>query len=68
MTFSAGVRFLTLALALAVIVAGALVMTGTLARQGMGVELRVALGAIVVLYGVYKFTVMWFRRTGKDDR
>jgi hypothetical protein len=68
MTFSSGVRILALALASGLVVVGVLMMTGTLNRQGIGVELRVGLGAIVMLYGLYKFTVMWFRRTGKDDR
>lgn len=68
MTFSTAVRVLTLALAAAVAGTGMLVATGVLVREGMTDQVRIALGLAVVFYGVYKFTVTWFRRPGRNDR
>jgi len=68
MTFDTGVRILILILAVAVAAAGVLVMTGVLVREGMSPELRVTLGAVVFLYGIYKFTITWFRRPGRKGQ
>jgi len=68
MTFATAVRALTLALAAAVAGAGMLVVVGVLVREGITDQVRIALGLAVVLYGVYKFTVTWFRGPGRNNR
>jgi hypothetical protein len=57
-----------LILAAALAVTGLLVMMGVLNRDGFARELRIAVGAVVFLYGSYKFTVTWFRQPGRRER
>jgi hypothetical protein len=66
MTFAGGVRGFTLAVAAAVTVAGVLILTGVLDRAGMAPPMRISIGVVATLYGVYKFVVTWFRRTGNQ--
>ena len=67
MTFADSVRIVVLVTAAAVAAAGVLIATGVLTRAGMTPELRVTIGVVAVLYGVYKFIVTWFKRTGSRE-
>ncbi|MEW6511587.1 MAG: hypothetical protein AB1428_11595 [Bacteroidota bacterium] len=67
-TVEATVRLVTMVLAGLVACAGFVVMAGLVTREGLPVETRILLGAVVFLYGVYKFTVTYFRKPERDDR
>lgn len=54
-------------LAAAVAMAGILVMTGVLINAGITGQIRVVMGAVIFLYGVYRFTVAYFRRPERKD-
>jgi len=54
-------------LAGAVALAGILVMTGVLSNPAITGQFRIAMGAAIFLYGVYRFTVAWFRRPERRD-
>ncbi|HUI10052.1 MAG TPA: hypothetical protein VL221_06970 [Bacteroidota bacterium] len=61
------VRFAIMILAGAVALAGILVMTGVLSNPAITGQFRIAMGAAIFLYGVYRFTVAWFRRPERRD-
>jgi len=61
------VRFAIMILAGAVALAGILVMTGVLANAAINGQFRIAMGAAIFLYGVYRFTVAYFRRPEQRD-
>jgi hypothetical protein len=67
MTIADGIRLVTLVMAAAVTAAGVMIVVGLLNRPGMTPELRMTVGAVAVLYGVYKFVITWFRRTGSRE-
>jgi hypothetical protein len=67
MTLASGVRILTLLVAAGVAAAGVLIAAGVLTRAGMTPEVRISVGVVAVLYGVYKFVNIWFRRTGGEE-
>lgn len=67
MTFAGGVRVFTLVIAASVTAAGVMIVAGMLNRPGMTSELRITIGVVAVLYGVYKFVITWFRRTGSRE-
>jgi hypothetical protein len=62
MTTARALRLVTLVLAAIVAATGALIMAGVLNRGGIAPQMRIAIGAAVVAYGAYKFTVTWFRQ------
>jgi hypothetical protein len=66
MTPARVLRLVTLVLAAAVAVTGVLIMAGVLTRAGITPQTRMAIGAAVVAYGAYKFTVTWFRRPEEE--
>jgi hypothetical protein len=68
MTVERIVRLIVMILAAAVALAGILVMTGVLSNAAIPGEFRLAMGAAVFLYGVYRFTVAYFRRTERKDK
>ena len=68
MTVERIVRLTVMILAAAVALAGILVMTGVLSNAAIPGEFRLAMGAAVFLYGVYRFTVAYFRRTERKDK
>jgi len=62
------VRFAIMILAGAVALAGILVMTGVLANAAINGQIRIVMGAAIFLYGVYRFTIAYFRRPeGRDS-
>ena len=63
MTVERIVRFTVMILAAAVAMAGILVMTRVLITG----QIRVVMGAVIFLYGVYRFTVAFFRRPERKD-
>jgi hypothetical protein len=66
MTPARALRLVTLVLSAAVAATGALIMTGVLTRAGIAPQMRVAVGAAVIAYGAYKFTVTWFRQREEE--
>jgi hypothetical protein len=67
MTVERIVRFTVMILAAAVAMAGILVMTGVLANAAISGPFRLAMGTVIFLYGVYRFTVAYFRRPERKD-
>jgi hypothetical protein len=67
MTVERIVRFTVMILAAAVALAGILVMTGVLTNAAISGEFRLAAGAVIFLYGAYRFTVAYFRRPERKD-
>jgi hypothetical protein len=67
MTVERIVRFTVMILAAAVAMAGILVMTGVLVNAGITGQIRLVMGALIFLYGVYRFTVAFFRRPERKD-
>ena len=67
MTVERIVRLIVMILAAAVALAGILVMTGVLSNAAIPGEFRLAMGAAVFLYGVYRFTVAYFRRPERKE-
>ena len=68
MMWNAWIRGMVLILAAVLAVTGLLMAVGTLDREGISRELRIALGVTVFLYGSYKFTVTWFGPRGKKEQ
>ena len=67
MTVERIVRFTVMILAAAVAMAGILVMSGVLVNSAISGQVRIAAGAVIFLYGVYRFTVAYFRRPQRKD-
>jgi hypothetical protein len=67
MTVDRIVRYTVMILAAAVAMAGILVMTGLLVNVAVDRDIRSVMGAAIFLYGVYRFTVAYFRRPGRKD-
>ena len=54
-------RIAVMVIASAVAAAGALIMAGFFLRERLPETMRIVMGATVSLYGVYKFTLAYFR-------
>lgn len=54
-------RYVILVIATAATVVGIMIMTGWLVPRTFPEHYRVALGAVVCLYGVYRFVIAYFR-------
>ncbi len=67
MTVDRIVRYTVMILAAAVALAGILVMTGVLINAAVTGHVRIAMGAVIFLYGAYRFTVAYFRRPERKD-
>ena len=67
MTVDRIVRYTVMVLAAAVALAGILVMTGLLINVAIDPGIRSVMGAVTFLYGVYRFTVAYYRRPGRKD-
>jgi hypothetical protein len=67
MTVERIVRFTVMILAAAVAMAGILVMTGVLINVAITGQYRIVMGAVIFLYGAYRFTVAYFRRPERKD-
>lgn len=59
-------RWVVLALATGAMLAGAAIIAGLLVPSRLPEEFRVVLGAVILLYGVYRFVIAWFRRPAGD--
>ena len=55
------IRYAILGLSSALMVLGVLVVAGYLVPQNFPQEYRLLLGAVVFLYGAYRFSVAYFR-------
>ena len=67
MTVDRIVRYTVMILAGAVAMAGILVMTGFLVNGAITGQFRIVAGAVIFLYGAYRFTVAYFRRPERKD-
>lgn len=70
MQLASVLRWVVLALSAGAMLAGVAVIAGVFVPAHLPGEFRIPLGAVVLLYGAYRFTVAWFRRppgdTGRD--
>ena len=57
-------RYTALALSALAMVVGALVVTGYLVPKYFPEQYRVVIGAVVFLYGAYRFAIVFFRGRG----
>jgi hypothetical protein len=59
------VRYMILGLSAAAMAFGVLVMIGVFvpARSGFSENMRIVIGAVIFLYGMYRFLISYFRRT-----
>jgi hypothetical protein len=59
------VRYVILGLSAAAMAFGVLVMMGVIvpARSGFSENMRIVIGAVIFLYGMYRFLISYFRRT-----
>jgi hypothetical protein len=62
MNFTVVIRYTILALSSALMVLGVLVMAGLMIPRAFQEQYRVILGAVIFLYGAYRFSVAYFRR------
>jgi hypothetical protein len=62
MNFTVVIRYAILSLSSALMVLGVLVMAGLMVPSAFPEQYRVILGAVVFLYGAYRFSVAYFRR------
>jgi len=67
MTVDRIVRYTVMILAAAVALAGILVMAGVLINVAITGQVRIVMGAVIFLYGLYRFTVAYFRRPERKD-
>ena len=67
MDFQRILRWVVMILAAAVAVTGILVMAGVLASAAIAGQFRIVTGAVIFLYGVYRFTIAFFRRPERKD-
>ncbi len=68
MSISSALRYGVLVFSSAAMVVGALVMAGILApRYFYEDRFRVIIGAVVFLYGAYRFVIAFYRDRGRDD-
>lgn len=61
-------RYSVLVVAAAAMVAGVLVMIGVLVPRYFPEDYRILMGVVVFLYGAYRFTVTYFRQSGRERR
>lgn len=63
-------RWVVLALATGAMLAGTAIIAGLLVPSRLPEEFRILLGAVILLYGIYRFVIAWFRRpagsSGRD--
>ena len=59
------IRYVILTLSAAAVVFGVLVIAGVFvpSRGEFSVEMRYVIGAVITLYGLYRFLISYFRRT-----
>jgi putative Ca2+/H+ antiporter (TMEM165/GDT1 family) len=69
MSVSTILRYSILAVSTAAMVVGVLVMMGTLVPKYFPEQYRVIIGAVVFLYGAYRFAIAYFRynKPNRDD-
>jgi hypothetical protein len=60
-------RIAVMVIASAVAAAGALIMAGVFLRERLPETMRIVMGATVSLYGVYKFTLAYFRSPSRRE-
>lgn len=58
------IRYTVLAISLAAVVVGVLVIMGQLVPRNFPEQYRVIMGIVIVLYGVYRFLIAYFQRSG----
>jgi putative Ca2+/H+ antiporter (TMEM165/GDT1 family) len=68
MDFVSVLRYSVLAASAAAMVVGVLVMIGYLVPRYFPEDYRIVMGAVVFLYGAYRFTITYFRQKGMVRR
>ncbi len=64
MNISSVLRYSVLAVSTAAMIVGVLVMVGHLVPKYFPEQYRVVIGAVVFLYGAYRFALTFFRHRG----
>jgi hypothetical protein len=62
MSFSVVMRYTVMCAAGAVMIAGILLMVGLLDLRNFPSDYRVIIGALIFLYGCYRFVISYFRK------
>ncbi len=65
MTGMSVMRYTILVVSAAVTVVGLLVIIGILEPRGFPEQYRVLLGAVVTLYGIYRFVIAYYRQSNR---
>ena len=60
-------RYTVLGLSALVMIAGIMVIAGLLVPRNFPDQYRVVVGAVVFLYGAYRFAIMYYRGKRDDD-
>ncbi len=68
MDFVSVLRYSVLAVSAAAMAVGILVMIGYLVPRYVPEDYRIIMGAVVFLYGAYRFTITYLRRKGVPRR
>ncbi len=68
MDFVSVLRYSVLAVSAAAMVVGVLVMIGYLVPRYFPEDYRLIMGAVVFLYGAYRFAITYFRQKGVTRR
>ncbi len=66
MDFATVTRYVVLVISAAAMVVGILIMAGWLVPRHLPEQYGVILGAVVFLYGAYRFVIAYFRPRGAD--
>ncbi len=67
MNFNDVVRYVILALSSAAIIAGILITIGMLVPTNIPSQFRIIVGILLMLYGGYRFSIVYFRRNMQRD-
>ncbi len=67
MTFDQTIRYVILALSMALMVLGILIIAGFMVPVYFPGDYRMIVGTVIFLYGVYRFAVAYWRRP-KEER
>lgn len=63
MAFSVVFRYTIFGLSIAVMVLGVLFTFGVIAPANVSEQFRIIMGTVIFLYGAYRFTVAYFRKS-----
>jgi hypothetical protein len=63
MNFAVVMRYAIMILSATAAVMGVLIMTGLLVPRSLPEQFRLIIGAVVFLYGIYRFSIAYFQKS-----